>query len=228
MGERSGIRHRIDGHHAAGRLQAEDAAEAPRDANRAAAIRPDRQRRQAGRHRGGRAAAGAARRFGRIPGIPADPGERRVGGALPPEFRRRRLAHHDPAGSLQSLDDGGVLGRNVVREDARPEPRPDPSGNHEVFDRERHAVQRAEPVSAQDGGLGRSRLRPGGIRRHGAEGVESRIEVGDSIEDGFDRLDRGHLLVPDQVGQIGGGHEGEFVGAHAVLLAERVAWARDG
>src|SRR5207237_1860367 len=81
-----------------GRLVTEDAGERRRDADRPAAVRPDRERGQTRGDRGGRAAARAARRLLAVPGIAGGAEDEVMRRADPPERRLVRLSEPDAAG----------------------------------------------------------------------------------------------------------------------------------
>ncbi len=78
-------------------LQPDHAVAGGGNPGRAAPVGRDRQRRDAARHRHGRAAAGAAGRTLRAPGVAGAAEQRRIRQALAAEFRRRGLADQDRA-----------------------------------------------------------------------------------------------------------------------------------
>src|SRR5262245_58627173 len=97
----------VRGHASIRGLESVDAAEGRGDADGAAPVGADGQRRKAGRDRRAGAAARSAGRQIRIPWIARDPEERIVGHALVTELGRVRLAEEDGARALQPLDDDG-------------------------------------------------------------------------------------------------------------------------
>ena len=173
-----------------------------------------------GRRRG--AAAGAARGAIEVPGIARDPVEEVVRGADPAEGRRVRLAQHDGAGRFHARHDGRVLGRHVVAVERCPERRAHPFGDHEVLDRERHAVQRPErraPLAERP--LGGPGVAPRLIGRQRHEGVQVRVEPVDAVEHRVHHLDRRDLAAANERGQLGGGQPAEVVGVASGRASSR-------
>src|ERR1700742_3745597 len=82
------------------RLEPGEAREAARDADRAAAVGAERERRHAGRDGGRGAGARSARRLARVPRITRDAVERIVADRLAAELARRGLADQDRAGRV--------------------------------------------------------------------------------------------------------------------------------
>ena len=127
------VRERPARHASVGRLQAEAAGEARRDADRAAAVARRDERADAARERRRRAAARAARRALEIPGRARDAVDEVAGDRGVAELRRVGLADDDRAGVLQPLhlDLGGVgdpvaIDRGCRARGAAPPPPRDP------------------------------------------------------------------------------------------------------
>ena len=149
-GQRAGlVERRGEGDHpvaadgAVGRLQPDDPAQRRRLADRAAGVRADRPRREAGRDGGGAAAARAARDARAVPRVEHRP----VGRVLVRRAHRELvlvgLAQQRRPGSRQALHDGGRVGRPVALEDPRPGLARHALGAEQVLDRERHPAERA-------------------------------------------------------------------------------------
>ena len=118
--ERAGERHHaVAGDGAVGRLHADDAAQRGRLADRAAGVRPQRERRHAGRHGGRRAAARAAGDALAVPGV----ARRAVGGVLGRRAHRELvhvgLAELDEPLGLAAAHHGRRVGRPVALQHAR-------------------------------------------------------------------------------------------------------------
>ena len=146
--------HAVAGDAPVGRLEAADAAERGRLADRAAGVRSGRRRHEAGGD-GRRGAAGRpARHAAWIPGIGdgAEPA-RFIGGAHR-ELVHVGLAQHHRAGGLEALNHRGVVGRDELAEHPRAARGGDAFGAEDVLVRQRHAAQIAEAF----GGDGRVRL----------------------------------------------------------------------
>ena len=198
-------------HAAMGRLEPVDPAERGRDADGAAAVGAHRERPEPRPHRGARAAARAARRQLRIPRIARDTEERVVGHALVAELGRVGLADEDGARPLQPLDGDSILLRHVLGEEPGAAGRQHAPGEHQILDRERHAVQRPQRLARHDGHLGGQGRLAGLLGGDGAEGVEPRVQPLDPRQHRVDDLDRGDRLLPDQPGQVERGEPAEIV-----------------
>ncbi len=76
---------------------------------------------------------------------------------------------------------------------------------HQILDRDRQAVERAERISARDGGIRlcgkRQRF---AARHHAQEGVVMAVELLDPVEEGTHHLDRRQPPCPYVGGQIAG------------------------
>ncbi len=101
---------RVHRHPPEGRLEADEPAEAGRNADRAGAVGAERQRPQAGRDGGGSAARRSAGRASEVPGIARLAEERIVGRAAPGELRQIGPAHEDRAGRPQRATLGASSG----------------------------------------------------------------------------------------------------------------------
>ncbi len=182
---------------AAAGLDAEQAVDARRDADRAAAVAALREGHHPGRHRDRRAAAGPAGQAGGVPRATSGPDEVVVGVAGETELGRVRLAQADGAGGRQLGDDGVVHGRDEVGQDPGAERRPDTRGVVEVLDRRRDAEQRRQLATGPE-----QRLRPAGrspcvLRGDGEKGPERRVQGVDPPQRVLDELGRAHLARPD-------------------------------
>src|SRR6516225_11310584 len=110
-------RWRIDRDATKCRFQTNDPAKSCRDADRATGIGADRERTDAGRHRGSATPAAAAGRAFEVPRIAGDPAERRVGDWLPAEFGCGRLAEEQRTLTPQPRGDRRILVPLLVRID---------------------------------------------------------------------------------------------------------------
>src|SRR6202022_5087883 len=113
-------------------------------ADRAAAIRADRNGTEAGRNRCDRTATGAARRQCEIPRIARDAEQQVVGVALESELGAIGLAENDRAALAQFRDWQLVLLRNPVGIDATAPGRTHAADRDVVFHGERDAIEGAE------------------------------------------------------------------------------------
>ena len=134
--------HAVARHAAVGGLDAGDAAQRRRLADRAAGIGRRGSRCQARGDRGRRAARGAAGHARRVPGIAHRPEVAGLVGRAHRELVHVGLAEHHGAGLAQPLDHGGVVGRDEVRQHARAAGGPLAAGTEDVLVRDRHAGQR--------------------------------------------------------------------------------------
>ena len=192
-------------------LKPDQPAEGGGDAHRAAAVGAERDRPQAAGHRGGGAAAGAARVRARSHGIARDAEQGIVGDRLVAELRGVRLAEDDRAARLQPAD-----GRRC----------PPPAPARRTGGSRRWCAARActatslsdsgTPCSAPMGSpfmtaISASRAAAaGGVRGHQAERVEARVERLDAGEQRRGELDGRELLVTDQGGDLESGSPGEI------------------
>ena len=146
--------HAVAGDAPVGRLEAADAAERSRLADRAAGVRSGRRRHEAGGDGRRGSARGSARHAAWIPGIGDRAEPARFVGRTHCELVHVGLAQHHRAGGLEALDDGRVVGRDELAEHPRAACGGDAFGAEDVLVRERHAAQIAEAF----GGDGRVRL----------------------------------------------------------------------
>ena len=195
---------------AVGRLEADDAAERARLADRAAGVGAERDRRQAGRHRDRGAAARPARDAIQRPRIARHAERRVLGRRAHRELVAVGLAEDDRAGRFQALDGRRGEGRHEALEDPR-----GGGGRHVaraevVLHRHRHAEQR--PIGGR-GVLGVERRRP---RQHprridvqeGAEPAAGRvaaIEPGDARQERLGDLRRRRLLAANRLARLARG-----------------------
>ena len=186
------------------RLDPVDAAEAGRNSDGASAVAARRQRAQAGGQRRPGASAGAARRAARVPGVAAV-AQAALGAPQQAELRRVRLAQDYRARRSHPLHDYGVGGRHPVFEDERAAGGANARRRLQVLHADGHAVQRAQVIAPHHGVLGVLR---GGLSLVSGESqvrVELRIQTVDALEVEPDELDRGDLLFPNQVPELGRG-----------------------
>ena len=181
------------GHAPVARLDAENAAEMARHADRAGAVgalvkRPVARRRPGARARRGRAGVQAVR-----PGIVRDPGKRALAHPLPSEFRGRRLAERNGAGGRQPVHAWRVLGRDGALFGVRAPLGRDVCRVGQVLDRDRHAVQGSERRARHDRSFRLLRRIACAVGRQRGESVDPRFEPLDPGQHRIDDLDRRKL-----------------------------------
>ena len=135
-------------------FDAEQAAETGRNPNGAAAIAAGSQGAEAGGQGRRRPAAGAAGRPRRIPGIAARVAQFILRGAGQAELRGVGLAEDDGPGRLDPFHHYGVVLRDAVVEQGRPQGGGYALGQFQVFDRYRDAVERPQRFPPLPGILG--------------------------------------------------------------------------
>jgi len=202
-----GVARGVGRHRAQRWLQPDQPAARSRTAHRARTVGAERQRPQPGRHGGSTTAARAARRAFEIPRIASDAERRPVGQSLDTEFRCRRLADDDRAGSAQAADQHIVAGGDIVLEDRRAVARMDARDIDQVLDADRHAVQRSELGAFGHRLLGDPGVSPRLVCHHHAKAIELGLRALDRLQDGFHIIDRRELPGADKRGGLGGGHE---------------------
>jgi hypothetical protein len=191
-------RHRHDAvarHQAARRLEARDAAERRRLADRAAGIRADA---AGGKTCGDRRRSTAARAAGnarRVPRIARRRPRQVEGRPAIAELVKRMLAEDDGTRLLQPRDQRRVLRRNVILQQPRMRGRAHAGRRDRVLEAERHAVEATAP--AGDGDRARRHLRRRACRfgSHSDVRIERGIEAGDARE---------HRLAPGERRQAAG------------------------
>ncbi len=144
VGERRRGGHRMHGNASELRLDADEAGERRGNADRASAIRAERNRRHPRRDACRRATARSTRRLAWIPGVAGDAGQRRIADGLAAELARRRLADDAGPRAAQALDGRSVDLGNVVGEGARAERELHVLDGHEVLHRNGQPMQDAE------------------------------------------------------------------------------------
>ncbi len=182
---------------------ADEVAEARRQADRAARVLTDADGGQVGRDRRAGAGAGAAGIAGYVVGVAGVSAGRRRAEPRGGEVGQRGLAEDDGAGRLHLGDGGGVLLRHVALQRHRAEVRLDALRLGLVLHRDGDAVQRAD----ERAGGGERFVEAGGLRDgrriEGGEGVERRpglVVGGDPGEIGLHQGDGGQRAVP--VGRV--------------------------
>lgn len=201
------------------RLQPDQPGMRGRPADRAAAIRPKRERAEPGRHRGNRPAGGAARRQRHVPRVARRAEDRVVGIALQGEFGDVGLAQqYQPCGA-EPRHRQLVPFRDEFAEE-RAAPGAGQAGDGDVvLCREGHAIQRRErqpgppaPGAGLGGGAG-----AGLVERD--DGVEAWVQPSDTGQHRLQRLDRRERPLGEATGQGGGGEQGRV--AHATIPRSR-------
>jgi hypothetical protein len=178
--EREGVRAREP---SVGRLEAEDAAQRGRHADRAVGVGAERDR----HHAAGDRAAGAARRaaghVGDVVRIARGAIVHVLAGEVVGIFPHVEGADEDGAGRFKARDQGGVARRGGARAiDLRARERRQSRDVEQVLDRERYACER--PHRPAVGARGIDRVCPGerALADHCGEGVKYRIARADACE----------------------------------------------
>ncbi len=195
---------------AVGRLEADDAAQRRRLADRAAGVGAERDRREAGRDRDRRAAARSARDAIERPRVARHAERRVLGRRAHRELVAVGLAEDDRAGRFEALDGGRGVGRHEALEDPRGRGRRHVARAEVVLHRHRHAEQR--PIGG-GGVLGVERRGP---RQHprridvqeGAEPAAGRVpavEPGDARQERLGDLGRRCLLAANRLARLARG-----------------------
>ena len=182
----------------AARLEPDQAAGRGGDADRAAAIVGVARRRNAGRHRRGRAAAGAAGRVAELPWVMGGAVGHRLGGAAGAALRRVGLGEDDQSGALPPRHHFAVEVAGPTLEEAAPA-----IGRHagvglgQVLEQEGHPFERPGGEAVCD--------RSPRLRLHRADdGIEVAVERLRRFERARQQLLRRHLAVLDERGQSQG------------------------
>ena len=138
---------------AVGRLETDDAAIGGRTNGRTVGLATDRERHHVGAHRGSRT---ARRTAGSMLGIVRIA---RLAGKKVSELGRDRFADNHRAGRAQPCHDCRVARRRASGINRRAAFGRHVRGIENIFDRDRHAVQRTDRLTAQTERVGRARLR---------------------------------------------------------------------
>ena len=201
-------------------LYPEDAGKGRRDADRPGAIGAEVQRRDAGGAGGRGTGAAAARGAFQIPRVAGDAGERAVADRLPAEFRGRGLTEDDGTSLAQPRDGGAVLRPILVGIDQlRPAQGRKAAHEHDVLDRDRHAVDGTERRAGTPALLGGARRRQGAVAIEEAEGVEAGLQGLRSAKQHVGRFDWRERLFAIQLNQCLGRGERDVAAARHVSSA---------
>ena len=220
MGDLVVVRHRPVRHPPVGWLEAEDAAEVGRHADRPRAVRALVQRPVA--RRGGRSGAGGggACIVAFLPRVRGDAGKRAVAHARPAELRGGGLAEDDGAGLFQPRNHRRVHRRHMALQRMGAPLGGDPGGLGQILDRDWQAEQRTRGVASRQRGLCSLRGVASALGGECGEGVDAGLAGLDAGQHGVDQLDRREFLTPDQRRKLGGGRKAEIIG-HRRLLGGR-------
>jgi len=211
----------IHRHAAERRLQADEPREARRDADRARAVGPERERRQTRRDCRGAASRRPSGRPREVPRIAGLAEQRVVGRAAPGELGQVRPADEDGARRAQARDAWRVFRRDEVGQQPRARRRALARRPEVVLDRHRHAVQRAEWRARHHGVLRASGFveRALGMDEH--VGAELRVEALDLIQHRVRELDRRQRTLADQRRKLERRRKAQIVGHHRRSLSPR-------
>ena len=118
-------------------------------------------------------------------------------------FGHLQLAKDDRAAGREPLDDGCILLRHVVLVDGHAGSSRHTLGPAQVFDRDRHAVQRAADFAAADLGFRGPRLRQCLLGHERRVAVQRAVERLDARKLSFGDLDGRQLARAQPAGEIG-------------------------
>ena len=219
MGDGAEGRQRIGWHPAKRRLQAEDAGKTRRNADRTAAIGAERQWRVTGSGRRRRPAGGAAGCLADIPRVAGDAGQRRIGNALPAEFRRRGAPQEHRTAFAQTRDAWCILIPGLVGADGFGAAQGGPAlDQQQVLDQRRNAIDGALRLTLKPALFAQPRgvkgLRPADFH-HGVEGRLMALDLGEA---GLHHIDGRKLLFGIALDELRGGFPVEI--AHGPGLRE--------
>ena len=179
------------------RLQAVDTAERRRQPDRAARVAGHGEWHEPGGHGCGRSSARTAGDAGQVPRIACRSSRRVLRRDAPPELVRPRHTDDHGAGVAQRRHHRGVVLRPPPGEHQRPVAAVRRLDVEQLLDRERHAVQRAAPMSGRELGRGGRRIALGGVREHVDEGADQPVPALDRRERVLDAgSDVGAVVVP--------------------------------
>ena len=209
MGERGRGRRRVDGDASELRLHANEAGERGGNADRAAAVGADADRRDARGDACRGTGARSARGLRQVPRIEGASGERRIAHCLAAVLAGRRLADDDRARVPQALDRRGVRRRHVVRHAARAEGERRTADGDQVLHRNGHAMQRTERIAMLVPKIGGLRVTTCLRGEHRDERVDLRLCRFQPCKARFQHLHGGDLAGSDQAGDVSGVAVGE-------------------
>ena len=167
---------------AIGGFQSRHAAERRGNANGPAGVCASCKERHSGGHRDARSAARSARRMLRIARVPDGPEMRIVGCDAVRQFVQPGFSHHHCARRGQLLDHRGIAIGHEIGEDFRSRCGADALGPHQIFVRDRDAVQRAAVDTLGQFTIQLLSASQRGITSHGNESVQNRIQFRDLIQ----------------------------------------------
>ena len=213
---------RVLGDAAVARLQPDEAGMGCGDADRAASVIAVVERIDPG----GCERRGAARRTaGRVLQVPRVAGgalQRRIGQGLPTELGGRRLAEEDESGSLEAVDDGGILGGGSLVGGVRAVAGRPSFYRRRVLDRGRHAVECRQRLALEPPRLRGFRCRPGAIGVHKDERIEGRLQLRCTLYRGLDHINWGKDFSGIKCCEFRCGNPGRGVVRHAFLWLPRL------
>jgi hypothetical protein len=195
-------------------LEADEAAEARGDADRTGAVRAERQWRQARRNGCRSSAGGSTRRAREVPGIARLAEQSVIGRAAPGELGQVGPADEDRPGRVQARYARGVLRRSELREQARAVSGALAGRPEIVFDRDGHAMKRAERLAAHHRPLGRASFTESALGVDHDVGAQPWVQPVDPLQHSAGDLDRRQGAATDQLRQLDGGREAEVGSVH--------------
>ena len=140
---------------------------------------------------------------------------------LEAELGEVRLAQDDGPGRLQASDRDVVRLRHQLGEEPRAAGGALAARVEGVFERDRHAVQRADRLALHHRDLRLARGHPRDLGGDHAVGVQPRIERLDAREQRFGDLDGRELLVTDEGGDLESGSPGQILVNQGSILRTR-------
>lgn len=171
-------------------LEAGDAAKMRGHANGAAAIAADAAGRAEGGDGGGFTAGGTAGSARRVGGMAGAAGDEVVGFVAGEQLGCVGLAEEDGAMATELRDGGGIGGGAMADAQAAADLGGQARNVEAVFDGDWHAVQRAQGLTARDGGFAGASFFESALGEYHGECVDRRIAALDLAQMGFDEFHR--------------------------------------
>ncbi len=191
------------------RLQADDAAEPGRLADRAAGVGAEGEGHLAGRDGRRRAAAGAAGDSIEVPRVARHLEGTVLGGRAHGELVHVRLADQHRVRAAQAPDDVRVVWRHKSCKDLAAASGAPAAGAKDVFEGDRHARQRAERFAPAAAGVDLPRLRQRALHVDRKERLHERVAAADGVEEPGGEVFRGELVGGERAEEVGSRSVGE-------------------
>ena len=193
------------------RFEAEGSGEGRGNADRAAPVSAESERRDPGRDGCGAAGARASRRQREVERIAGDAGQRRIADRLAAKLACRRLADQDRARRAGALDRRRIDLADVALHRARAGSVRQASDRDQVLRGEGQAVQCPQRLATHHRLLGGARLFQRLLPTKNSEGVERALRFLGAIERATNDLDRRQVLAPDEPCRLARAQSAELV-----------------